>query len=104
VEWSGRGLTIASRNNDQRVYVRRAVLSGTNSGVGGIITLSWRLNGVQQNSQNFLIQPNADFDLDLAIGQTGKRVDVTFSGNTDAQLDGLAYETEARPAGVVVSI
>ena len=104
VAWSGRSLTMASKTNDQRIYVRRVVLTGTNSSLGGMITISWRKNGVQQGQQSFSVVANADFDLDLAIGQTGKRFDVTFSGNTDAQLDGLTFEPEPRPAGVVVGI
>jgi hypothetical protein len=104
VSWSGRSLTMASKDSDQRIYARRVVLTGINSTSGGIISLTWRKDGVIQGTRTFPVGANKYFDLDCAIGQTAKEFDLTFSGNTDAQIDGITWEVEPRPAGVVVGV
>jgi hypothetical protein len=103
VQWSFRTLTVASQDTDQRVYNRRVVITGVNNSPG-TISVSFRKNGVRQGTLSFATVANLDYDLDVAIGQTGKRFDATASGNCDTQIDGVTWETEARPQGVVVSI
>ena len=116
VDWSVNTLTVASNDTDQRVYVRRLVVTGTNSGPHGNISVDINKSGVnQQMEQTFSVAPNADFDLDVAVGLTGKRFDArVYSGVGPppapvvqpivVEIDGLTWETEPRPAGVVVGI
>lgn len=104
VSWSFRSLTVASNDTDQRVYVRRFVITGTNSGARGTVTITANQSGVAQFSQTFSVAPNADFDLDFAVGLTGKRFDVIVASNIQAEIDGCTPESEPRPAGVVVGI
>jgi hypothetical protein len=105
VAWSFRTLTVASNDTDQRVYVRRFVLTGTNTGAAGTITVSVNQSGVlQPQTLSFRIPANADFDVDFPVQLTGKRFDCTVSSSLQAEIDGAAWESEARPAGVVVSV
>lgn len=114
VDWSFNTLTVASNDTDQRVYARRLVVTGTNSGPRGNISVSIKQSGVFQFVQTFSVAPNADFDLDVAVGLTGKRFDArVYSGIGPppvvvqpilVEIDGCTWETEPRPAGVVVGI
>lgn len=104
IGWSFRTLSIASNDTDQRVYTRRLVLTGTNTGAGGVITVVVNQSGVQKGSQIFNVPANSDFDIDFAVQLTGKRFDAIVMSNLDAEIDGCTWEIEPRPAGVVVSI
>ena len=104
VSWSFRSLTVASNDTDQRVYVRRFVITGTNGATRGNVSVTALQSGVSQFTQTFSIAPNADFDIDFAVGLTGKRFDVIVAGSITAEIDGCTPESEARPAGVVVPI
>ncbi len=84
--------------------MRRVVVTGTNSTTPGTITVSWRENGVVKGQLSFTVIANADFDLDVAIQLTGKRFDATIAGNCDAQIQGITWQSEPRPAGVVVPV
>ena len=104
VGWSFRTLSIASNDTDQRVYTRRLVLTGTNTGASGTITVTVNQGGTPQFFQVFNVAANSDFDIDFAVQLTGKRFDATVQSNLDAEIDGCTWEIEPRPAGVVVSI
>ena len=105
VSWSFRTLTVASSDTDQRVYVRRFVLTGTNTGPGGTITIAVNQSGVlQPQTLSFSIPANSDFDIDFPVQLTGKRFDCIIYSNLQVEVDGAAWESEARPAGVVVSV
>jgi hypothetical protein len=104
VQWNMRTLTIASSTNDQRVYNRRLVVTMICSGTPGSVSVSWRMSGVTQATRTFTLPTNADQDIDVATQLTGKRFDAIISGNSDAQIDGITWEVEPRPIGVVVPI
>jgi hypothetical protein len=105
VAWAFRTLTVASGDTDQRVYTRRLVITGSNTGAGGTITISARQSGgLPQLGQTFAIPVNSDFDIDFAVQLTGKRFDAIVSSNLNAEIDGCTWELEPRPAGVVVGV
>jgi hypothetical protein len=104
VAWSFRSLTVASNDTDQRVYVRRFVVTGTNGGATGLVAVTANQSGVPQFKQTFSIPANQDFDTDFAVGLTGKRFDITVSGSINVEIDGCTAESEGRPAGVVVAV
>jgi hypothetical protein len=123
VDWSFDTLEIASQNTDQRIYARRVVVTGENNGTYGTIGVSIYMDGVFQCEMEFVVQPGA-FDIDAAIGLTGKRFrahvysgggggggggggspSVTdFEAATQIEIDGVTWDSVPRPAGVVISI
>ena len=89
---------------DQRVFARRVVVNLSNEGSAGSLTVTPRRNGVSQQPMTFYIPANRDFDVDAAIGSSGKRFDAIISSSVRCGINGVAYEVEARPAGVVVGV
>lgn len=104
VTWKFRTLTVASQDTDQRIYCRRLIITGTNSGGSGTITVTPRQSGVPQGTMSFFVPANSDFDIDVAVGLEGKRFDADVTSSLNVELDGCAWESESRPAGVVVAI
>jgi hypothetical protein len=120
VDWAFDTSEIASQGTDQRVNARRVVVSGQNNGDYGTITVGVYKDGVFQFEQDFIVQPG-NFDIDMAVGLTGKRFHAhvysggggggggvsnptNFAAATQIEIDGVTWESQARPAGVVVSI
>jgi hypothetical protein len=104
VTWSTRSNTVASQDTDQRIYARRLVVTGTNTGVGGTISVSINQSGVLQGTLTFSVPANSDFDIDVAVGLTGKRYDAVVTSSLNIEIDGMTWETEPRPAGFVVNV
>lgn len=121
VDWTFDTLEQASQNTDQRINMRRVVVTGQNNGTYGTITIGVYKDGVFQFEQDFVVQPG-DFDLDMAVGLTGKRfhahvysgggggggggspTTTDFAAATNIEIDGVTFDPQSRPAGVVVSI
>jgi hypothetical protein len=104
VAWSFRPLTVASGDTDQRVYVRRLVFTAINGGLTGNVTIAFRGDRQLLGTRIFPVQGNLNFDLDCALGFTGKQFDAIISGTCNPTIDGVTWEVEPRPAGVVVGI
>jgi hypothetical protein len=104
VKWSFQSLTIASGDTDQRVYNRRLVFTAINAGLSGNVTVSYRRDRVVLGTRSFFVTGTANFDLDIATGFTGKQFDAIISGNCNPTINGITWEVEPRPAGVVVGI
>lgn len=121
VDWTFDTLEQASQNTDQRINMRRVVVTGQNNGDYGTITVGVYKDGVFQFEQDFTVPPG-DFDLDMAVGLTGKRfhahvysgggggggggspTTTNFAAATSIEIDGVTFDPQSRPAGVVVSI
>ena len=104
VNWSFQPLTVASSDTDQRVYVRRVVFTGINSGENGQVEITFRRDRIPLGTRIFQVYGTLNFDLDCAIGFEGKQFDAIISGNCNPTIDGVTWEVEPRPAGVVVAI
>jgi hypothetical protein len=104
VSWSFNSLTVASNTNDQRIYNRRLVLTAINSAVAGTISITWRRDRVPLGTRTFSVTGTVNFDIDCATGFEGKQFDAIISGNCNPEINGLTWQLEARPAGVVVAI
>jgi len=104
VSWTFRSLTAASKDNDQRIYARRVAITGINSGVAGPVKVTINQSGKAQSSLIFNIPANGDFDIDCPVQLTGKRFDATISGSINVEIDGVDWEIEPRPAGVLQAI
>jgi len=104
VSWKFRTQTLASQNTDQRVYTRRLVITGINSSAADTLTAVINQSGIAQFTMNFNILDNQDFDADIPVQLTGKRFDADISGSFNAEIDGVTWELEPRPAGVLVGV
>ena len=104
VIWAVTAPSVASQNTDQPLYSRRVVFTGNNSGGTGVVSAVIRVSGNAVSAQNRTVLTNGDFDLDFAVGFRGKRFDAIFSSSLHVEIDGITWESESRPAGVVVSI
>jgi hypothetical protein len=102
VTWSLRTITIASQASSQRIWARKIMVRGTNTGSSGIITVQPRRSTVPQAAVNYTIPGNGDFDLFADVGLTGVRFDAVISGNVDITIDGIDWAVEPRPFGVPV--
>jgi hypothetical protein len=99
-----RTLTLASQDSDQRIYTRRLAITGTNSGAAGTLQAIINQSDVAQFTINLPVAGNGDFDVDIPVGLTGKRFDAALSWSFLGEIDGVTWETEPRPAGVLVGI
>ena len=104
VGWSFDTLTAASQNDDQKIYCRRWVISLINSGAAFTAFVTPKSNGKSHTPRQFYIPAGSDFDIDCAVGYTGRRFNVNVSGVGNVEIDGDTSEIEARPAGVVVAV
>jgi hypothetical protein len=102
VVWSLRTITVASQASSQRIWARKLMVRGTNTGSSGIITVQPRRSTVPQAAVNYTIPGNGDFDLFADVGLTGVRFDAIISGNVDITIDGIDWAVEPRPFGVPV--
>src|SRR5579863_6277821 len=102
VTWLLRSITIASQSSSQRIWVRKLMVRGTNTGSSGTITVQPRRSAVAQTAVNYTIPGNGDFDLFADVGLTGLRFDAIISGNVDITIDGIDWAVEPRPFGVPV--
>jgi hypothetical protein len=104
VAWSFRTLTAASQNNDQRIYNRRLIITGQSTTETDFLTAVINQSGNTQFTMKFLVPGGNDFDVDIPVQLTGKRFDADISGDFMAEIDGVTWEVEPRPAGVVVGV
>jgi hypothetical protein len=104
VSWSFRTLTIASQNSDQRIYLRRLALRGTNSGAAGTISVQTNRDRYPQLLVNYPIKATRDFDIFSDIGLTGLRFDSIISGSVHTEIDGATWHLEPRPIGSIAGV
>lgn len=102
VAWSMRTITVASQNSSQRLWARKVILRGTNSGVAGTIAVQVRSSAVPQSTLKHTIPATGDFDVFSAIGITGIRFDAIISGIAHVEIEGIDWAIEPRPFGVPV--
>ena len=102
VAWSFRTNRVAAQDVDSRIYCRRLVVNGNNSGGAGTVTVAVLKNNVLQQTFSFYIPANREWDVDVAVGFEDKDFDAIVSSSLHATVQGVTYEVEQRPMGVVV--
>jgi hypothetical protein len=102
VAWSFRTNRVASQEVNQRIFCRRLVVNGNNSGAAGTLTVAVYKKGVLQQTMTFRIPANRIFDVDCPVGFSDKDFDAVISSSIHGDVHGVTYEIEPRPAGVVV--
>jgi hypothetical protein len=102
VNWSFRTTSIASQDSGQRIYCRRVILRGVNEGATGKVTVIPRRGGVAQSTTTDTASSGKEFDLFFDVNLSGLRFDADISGAIQAEIFGLSYMIEPRPAGVPV--
>lgn len=103
VSWSLRTVTVASQNASQRLWARKVIFRGTNSGSAGTVNVVTRVSAVPTLNMNFPIGAEGDFDVFADIGITGIRFDAIISGTPHVEIEGVDWAIEPRPFGVPVS-
>lgn len=103
INWSLRTVTVASQNSSQRLWARKVIIRGTNSGAAGKMTVQSRMSEVVQFTASYPIPAKGDFDVFADIGLTGLRFDAILSGTVDVEINGIDFLIEPRPIGVPVA-
>jgi hypothetical protein len=103
VAWGFKTPTNASKDADQRLYLRRIVIRGNNTNITAPITVTPYASGVALSPISRNIPAANDFDLFADVsdgGFTGVRFDATVSGTGQGEIDGVDFHVEGRPIGV----
>jgi hypothetical protein len=103
VSWNFRPTTVASQNASQRVYLRKVILRGSNTGGASTISAAIRQGNTNKLNLTQPISGGGDFDLFFDIGLTGLRFDVTYSSSADVEIIGMDWGLEPRAFGVPLS-
>lgn len=102
VAWSFRTNRVASQEVDQRIYCRRLIVSGNNSGAAGAITCTAYGSGKVLQTLTFTVPANGEWSIDMPIGFSDRDFDVVVSSSIHGDVHGCTYEIEPRPMGVVI--
>jgi hypothetical protein len=102
VSWSMRTPTNASKNASERLYLRRTVVLGQQTGSApSTMNIQTRNGGVVFRSQNVNMPNAGDVQVQSAAGQIGRRFDAMISGSGMITIDSIEMQIEPRPIGVL---
>jgi len=102
VAWGMRTPTCASKDADERLYLRRVVVIGQQTGASpSSMVIEARNGGVSLGVQQVAMPTSGDFQVQGAGGSTGRRFDANISGVGLVTIDSVAFDLVPRPAGVM---
>lgn len=116
IAWSLRTPTCTSKDADERLYARRVTVVGqqtrqpaTITGAGGgvttlppsAVTIDPRNAGLSTGAQKVALPSVGDFQIQGAIGSTGRRFDANISGKGLVTIDAVSFHLQPRPVGVM---
>jgi hypothetical protein len=102
IAWSMESPTAASKDADERFYLRRmSVIGQQTSGAPSTMNVQLQNGGVQFGNQNLPMPTSGDFQVQAAGGQTGRRFNAIISGTGRITIDSISYHLEPRPVGVM---
>jgi hypothetical protein len=104
IVWSCRTPTVASKDPDQRLYVRRVVIRGQND--GSTISVTPRIGGESLATQPIVPVPSTnqgslDYSVQAAVGAIGDRFDAVISGQGSLTIDSFGMHLTERPVGIL---
>jgi hypothetical protein len=102
VAWAVRTPTNASKNASERLYLRRVVVLGQQTGSApSTMNIQVRNGGVVFRNQNVNMPSSGDVQVQSAAGQIGRRFDAVVSGQGLITIDSFEMHLEPRPVGVL---
>ena len=100
VDWSVQTPEVTSQGSDERLFIRRLILRGTNTNSTSTITVTPRINGVLQQPVQTPVLPVGDFDTFVTVALTSLRFDAVVSGSGDVEIYSFNWQVVPKPAGV----
>lgn len=94
---------VASKDPEQRIYVRRVIVIGQSGAAPvGRMTITARVNGVAQPAQTVALPATGRFAVQGAIGITSDLFDAIISGTGDITIDSFGWNIVPKPIGLLV--
>lgn len=98
--------TLAAKDLDQRLYVRRMVVRGINTNSTAGLSITPYFEGQEQSTFSTATLPagTADFGSEAGLGQTVERCECGVTGSGDVELWGFSFDVVPKPAGILQPI